>query len=591
MEMVSKIACLVVLCMVVAAPHAEALTCGQVAGDLAACLPYLQGQGPLGGCCGGVKGLLGAAKTPADRKTACTCLKSAANAIKGINLSKAAGLPAACGVNIPYKISPSTDCSTGCVASVDCQCFFFLEVFNQAEVVSDENEMAELLRTGKSSKIDLKYNANQMFDECPQWFKSKVLVELHSISNTTTMETVIVNSHHVLVIEDTIPKLMGCNDLSNASSIPTHLESSPWLISIEVLIFKNTVHKLDMKLGDKLFDMKLERDNFVEVYGPHTTFGLPHALGLYIYYWVDTGQVFWDFLDRVNSVAMKSGDWDENESTVIETEGAEVSEPRDKPSEDVCLTEKYSVGNDGIIVEAWENTTKIVSIEATIEQSENTKPEQNIDVEASSKFLTPSQNQNMTEMKVIMSTIKIKIPGNGILEIAIFREMRSGIRQLTAAISLCFYLRESYAIITRARFEEFCMSMLFKSMGPVGKCLNEAMDYLDEKKLYPSINLDDDTTCGAAVIDTILIGNGDENIQELLVVNVTLLKLDVEAVGRTIIVLISRSATISAKEEQIFPTYSDHQLENAPIEELIRLNYCNWHWQFWGCSVYITKLR
>ncbi|KAK4377435.1 hypothetical protein RND71_003731 [Anisodus tanguticus] len=73
--------------------------------------PYLQGHGPLGSCCGGVKGLLGAAKTPADRKTACTCLKSAANSIKGIDASKAAGLPGACGVKIPYKISPSTDCS------------------------------------------------------------------------------------------------------------------------------------------------------------------------------------------------------------------------------------------------------------------------------------------------------------------------------------------------------------------------------------------------------------------------------------------------------------------------------------------------
>ncbi|KAF3640656.1 putative F-box protein ORE9-like [Capsicum annuum] len=59
----------------------------------------------------------------------------------------------------------------------------------------DDHEMAELLRTGNSSKIDSKYNANQMFDECPQWFKSEVLVELHSIPNTTTTETVIVNSH------------------------------------------------------------------------------------------------------------------------------------------------------------------------------------------------------------------------------------------------------------------------------------------------------------------------------------------------------------------------------------------------------------
>ncbi|KAM3338931.1 non-specific lipid-transfer protein 2 [Capsicum galapagoense] len=109
--MVGKIACFVLFCMVVVAPHAEALTCGQVTGGVAPCLPYLTGRGPLGGCCGGIKGLLGAAKTPADRKTACTCLKSAANAIKGIDVAKAAGLPAACGVNIPYKISPSTDCS------------------------------------------------------------------------------------------------------------------------------------------------------------------------------------------------------------------------------------------------------------------------------------------------------------------------------------------------------------------------------------------------------------------------------------------------------------------------------------------------
>ncbi|KAG5582185.1 hypothetical protein H5410_052812 [Solanum commersonii] len=111
MEMISKIACLVVLCMIVVAPHAEALNCGQVTSGLAPCLPYLQGRGPLGGCCGGVKGLLGAAKTPADRKTACTCLKSAASAIKGIDVGKAAGIPSVCGVNIPYKISPSTDCS------------------------------------------------------------------------------------------------------------------------------------------------------------------------------------------------------------------------------------------------------------------------------------------------------------------------------------------------------------------------------------------------------------------------------------------------------------------------------------------------
>ncbi|CAH9134705.1 unnamed protein product [Cuscuta epithymum] len=114
-EMV-KYFCAAVLCMVVvAAPHAEAaITCGQVSQKLAPCLAYLKsGTGlPTAGCCGGVKSLAGSATTTADRKTACGCLKSLSNSITGLNLGAAAGLPGKCGVNVPYKISPSTDCST-----------------------------------------------------------------------------------------------------------------------------------------------------------------------------------------------------------------------------------------------------------------------------------------------------------------------------------------------------------------------------------------------------------------------------------------------------------------------------------------------
>nr|ABE11609.1 lipid-transfer protein precursor [Solanum chacoense] len=112
MEIVSKIACFVLLCMVVVAPHAEAaLTCGQVTSSLFSCLPYLRNTGPLGDCCSGVKKLKGQAQTTADRQTACNCLKSTAGSIKGLNFGKAASLPSTCSVNIPYEISPSTDCS------------------------------------------------------------------------------------------------------------------------------------------------------------------------------------------------------------------------------------------------------------------------------------------------------------------------------------------------------------------------------------------------------------------------------------------------------------------------------------------------
>ncbi|KAI3858806.1 hypothetical protein MKW92_020980 [Papaver armeniacum] len=109
-----KVVCtLVLMCMLISAPYmAEAITCGQVASSLAPCITYLTGKGPLAAnCCGGVRSLNSAAKSTPDRKTACGCLKSTAGSIKGINYGLAGGLPGKCGVSIPYKISPSTDCS------------------------------------------------------------------------------------------------------------------------------------------------------------------------------------------------------------------------------------------------------------------------------------------------------------------------------------------------------------------------------------------------------------------------------------------------------------------------------------------------
>ncbi|KAL2337601.1 hypothetical protein Fmac_012047 [Flemingia macrophylla] len=111
-----KVACVVaVLCMiVVSAPMAEgAISCGQVVSSLAPCIGYLQkGGAPSSSCCSGVKNLNSAATTTADRQAACRCIKSAAGTISGFNAGNAASLPGKCGVNIPYKISTSTNCAT-----------------------------------------------------------------------------------------------------------------------------------------------------------------------------------------------------------------------------------------------------------------------------------------------------------------------------------------------------------------------------------------------------------------------------------------------------------------------------------------------
>ena len=112
-SVVFKLAGIMLLCILVAAPLTEAsVTCGQVTSSLAPCMPALTGGGsPSPACCSGIKSLNSMASTPADRKAACSCLKSAAGSVKGINLSAASGLPGKCGVHIPYPISTSVDCS------------------------------------------------------------------------------------------------------------------------------------------------------------------------------------------------------------------------------------------------------------------------------------------------------------------------------------------------------------------------------------------------------------------------------------------------------------------------------------------------
>ncbi|XP_059639577.1 non-specific lipid-transfer protein 1-like [Cornus florida] len=112
-----KVGNVVVMCMVVVAVatslHAEAsLSCGQVEGSMSNCLGYLKNGGTVSpACCGGVKSLLRMAKSTTDRQDACRCLQDAAKKIPGINPGFASSLPGKCRVNIPYKISPSTDCS------------------------------------------------------------------------------------------------------------------------------------------------------------------------------------------------------------------------------------------------------------------------------------------------------------------------------------------------------------------------------------------------------------------------------------------------------------------------------------------------
>jgi len=103
------------MCMVlVTAPLAHAITCRQVVSTLSPCITYVQNSParvPPAQCCRGVSTLNRAARTTADRRITCNCLKSFVASLSRFNLNSAASLPRRCGVRIPYRISPSTDCN------------------------------------------------------------------------------------------------------------------------------------------------------------------------------------------------------------------------------------------------------------------------------------------------------------------------------------------------------------------------------------------------------------------------------------------------------------------------------------------------
>ncbi|PIN08194.1 hypothetical protein CDL12_19225 [Handroanthus impetiginosus] len=96
-----------------APPQTEAaISCSTVGTYVSPCANYvLYGGTPPASCCEGIRSLNNQASTTADRQAVCNCLKSIASSATPAMINNAASLPAKCGVSIPFKISPSTDCS------------------------------------------------------------------------------------------------------------------------------------------------------------------------------------------------------------------------------------------------------------------------------------------------------------------------------------------------------------------------------------------------------------------------------------------------------------------------------------------------
>ncbi|KAJ1384229.1 Plant lipid transfer protein/Par allergen [Sesbania bispinosa] len=109
-----KVTCLAVMCIALGIPLANAaLSCGQVQISVAPCIGYLRSAGGAvpAACCNGVRNVNNQARTTPDRQGVCNCLKSSVLRFPGLNPATISSLPGKCGVNLPYKISPSIDCN------------------------------------------------------------------------------------------------------------------------------------------------------------------------------------------------------------------------------------------------------------------------------------------------------------------------------------------------------------------------------------------------------------------------------------------------------------------------------------------------